>query len=133
MPWMEWQGPQSELNADGHDPYSSSLPPGLYSQPFPFDPIGLSAKELARIRAETLHSRPAVTHPESDESPSPPPSLPVATTEQRAMTSSPMFRTLQSQVDRLWREMRQLRAERSDSEAPPTYAESEVSHHSGGV
>jgi hypothetical protein len=113
-PWMEWQQHQS----------------GLQSSPLS---AGLSSKELARMRAENLHSQPATTHPTFDERPSPPLFTPVAATEQTATTSPPMFRTLQSQVDRLWREMRQLRAERPDSEAPPSYAERAVSHHGGGA
>jgi len=87
------------------------------------------------MRAENLHSQPAITHPASDESPDPPPSPPVSATVGTAMTSLPLFRTLQSQVDRLWREMRQLelRAERPDSEDPPSYAERDVSHDGRGV
>jgi hypothetical protein len=90
------------------------------------------------MRAENLHSQLATTpipHPAWDESPDPPPSPHVAATERTAMTSLPIFRTLQSQVDRLWREIRQLelRAERPDSENPPSYAERDVSHNGGGV
>ena len=116
-PWMEWQ--QHQLIRS-----SSS-----------YFPVGLSSKELARMRSENLHSQPAITHPASDESPDPPPSPPVSATERTAMTSLPLFRTLQSQVDRLWREMRQLelRAERPDSEDPPSYAERDVSHDGRGV
>jgi hypothetical protein len=114
--------------------------------------IGLSSKELARMRAEALQSRPAVTSPVLDESrpqsqPPSPPSSPVVATERSAPQSSPVvetersaatstpliFRTIQSQVDRMWREIQQLRAERAGSEAPPSYAEREASHRSGGM
>ena len=87
------------------------------------------------MRAENLHSQPAIAHPASDESPDPPPSPPIAATERTAITSLPIFRTLQSQADRLWREIRQLElgAERPDSEDPPSYAERDVSHNGRGV
>ena len=93
------------------------------------------------MRAENLPSRPAfdataVTLP-GGTSGSQPPSVPATTIEQREMpTSVPLFRPLQSQVDRIWREIRQLqvRAERlGGSEAPPSYAENDASHHGGGV
>ena len=138
-----WQRPQSgplptvATNPDPHYPPSS--PPGLHSQSPVSVPVGLSAKELARMRAENLPSRHAINTiaetPLGDASGSQSPSLPATTTEQREMpTSVPLFRTLQSQVDRLWREMRQLRAERLEgSEAPPSYAENDASHHNGGV
>ena len=141
MTGSEWQRPQPWLpatvgtDAGGHNPYAS--PPDLHTQLPASVPVGLSGKELARIRAEYLPSRPginttAVPLP-GDANGSQSPSLPATTTEQREMpTSQPLFRTLQSQVDRLWREMRQLqvRAERlGGSEAPPSYAENEASHH----
>jgi hypothetical protein len=101
-------------------------------------PVGLSAKELARMRAETLQPHPAVaSSPVSDESvsrpQSPAPPSPVVATEPSATPSSPhILRTLQLQFERMRREIQQLRAERSGSEAPPSYAEREASHHSGG-
>jgi len=85
------------------------------------------------MRTENLRSQPAidtitVTPPVWDASGPQSPSFPATVTEQReSSTSQPLFRTLQTQVDRLWREMRQLRAERSGPEAPPSYAE-----HDGG-
>jgi len=137
-----WQQPQSGLpatvatDADAHDPYSSR--PGLHSQSPASIPVGLSDKELARMRAENQLSRPAIdtvtVDLPGDASGSQSPSFPATVTEQRGSpTSLPLFRTLQSQVDRLWREMRQLRAERLGSEAPPSYAEHDASHHGGGV
>ena len=141
-----WHQPQPWLpttvawGADVHDQYSS--PFVIHSQSPTSVPVGLSDKELARMRAENLPSRPAidstaVTLP-GDASGSQAPSLPATTTGQRETppTSVPLFRTLQSQVDRIWREIRQLqvRAERlGGSDAPPSYAENDVSGHVGGV
>ena len=136
-----WQQPQSGLpatvamGADGHDPYSS--PAGLHSQLLASLPVGLSDKELARMRVENTHSRPAINTTAmalpGDANESQSPSLLATTTERREMpTSQPLFRTLQSQVDRIWREITQLRAERlGGSEAPPSYAENDASHHGG--
>ncbi len=109
-PWMEWQEPQS-------GPRSPSFVPVGF---------GLTSKELARIRAQTVHSQPAVTLPDSDESRSQPLSLPVVASELEAATSSPIIRTEQSQLDRLWPEIHQFLTERVRSEAPPSYTESNV-------
>ena len=79
------------------------------SPPLP-PPVGLSSKELARLRQ--VSSQPQST----DALPSG--SLP-ATTERGVATSSSEARRLQSEVESLRREMQQLRAERS--EAPPGY------------
>jgi len=104
-PWMEWQGPQS-------GPRSPS-----------FVPVGLTSKELARIRAETAHSQPAVTILDSDESHSQHLSSPVAASELEAATSSPIIPTEQTQLDRVWHEIHQFLTERRRSEAPPSYTE----------
>ena len=69
------------------------------------------------MRAVTLRAQPTIAatnaHPVLDESSESPSSeSPVSATEQRATTSSPMVRTVQSQVD----------AERSASGDPPSYA-----------
>ena len=145
MTGSEWQQPQSWLpttvatDAGGHNPNSS--PAGLHSRLPASVPVSLSAKELARMRTENLPSRPAI-NPITENllggaSGSQSPPLPATTTEQRETpTSVPLFRTLQSQVDRIWREIGQLqvRAERlGGSEAPPSYAENDASHHGGGV
>ncbi len=119
-PRMMRRRPQSRTpeaataNAGPDGPSSSPQPSGLFSRSFP---IGLSAKELARMRAVTLRAQPTITvanaHPVLNESSQSPSSeSPVAATEQRAMTPSPMVRTVQSQVD----------AERSASGDPPSYA-----------
>jgi hypothetical protein len=89
-------------------------------------PVGLTSKELARIRTETVHPLPAVTHSDSDESRSQPLLSPVVASELGAATSSPIIRTEESQLDRLWREIHQFLPERLRSEAPPSYTEGNV-------
>jgi hypothetical protein len=140
-----WQQPQHWLPATVargpgvHDQYSS--PFVIHLQSSTSVPVGLSDKELARMRAENLPSRLAIDTTAvtlaDDASGSRSPSLPARTTGQRETpTSVPLFRTFQSQVDRIWGEIRQLqvRAERlGGSEAPPSYAENGASHHGGGV
>jgi len=127
MSWMGLQQPQSGspeavgANADADGP-PSSIHPASYSTLSPFVPVGLSAKMLARMRAETLRPQPPDFPPTSDVSGSPSPSPSVPTIERTAATSPPMFRTVQGQFDRLWREIQQLRAEIFNSEAPPSYA-----------
>jgi len=74
-------------------------------------PVGLSGKELARLRNESSHSQ--LTDALSSGL------LLTATTELGAATSSSEARRLQSEVESLRREMQQLRAERF--EAPPGY------------
>jgi hypothetical protein len=55
-----------------------------------FVPVGLTSKELARTRAEILHSQPAITLPESDESRSQPlPSLVVDSLLERLRSEAP--------------------------------------------
>jgi len=80
---------------------------------------GLSAKAIARMRAAALSARSAIIRTESD------PSEPVAIGEQNAPGPTSPLLTLQTQFDGLRREMRELRAERFASEAPPSYAEGE--------
>jgi hypothetical protein len=69
---------------------TQELLPGPLSS---FVPVGLTSKELARIRAETVHPQPAVTLPDSDESRSQPLLSPVVASELEAATSSPIIRT----------------------------------------
>jgi len=129
MSWMGLRQPQSGspgavgANADANGPSSSSTHSATYSRLFPFVPIGLSAKMLARMRAETLRPQLPDSPPTLDVSGprSQSPSAPA--TERRAAASPPMFRTVHAQFDRLWREIQQLRAEIFNSEAPPSYGE----------
>ncbi len=102
---------------------SQELHPGPLSS---LVPVGLTSKELARIRIETERSQPAVTLPDSDESRSQPLLSPVVASELEAATSSPIIRTEQSQLDRLWREIHQFLPERLRSDAPPSYTEGNV-------
>jgi len=126
--WVGLQQPQygspetAGANAGADGPSSSST----HSRLFPFVPIGLSAKMLARMRAETLRPQPPDLPPTLDVSGSRSRSLSVPAIERRAATSPPMFRTVQAQFNRLWHEMQQLRAEIFNSEAPPSYAEGDV-------
>ncbi len=130
--WMGLQQPQSGspeavgANAGADGPSSSSTHPAAYSRSFPFVPIGLSAKMLARMRAETLRPQPPDLPPTLDASGSRSPSPSGPASERRAAASPPMFRTVQAQFNRLWHEMQQLRAEVFNSEAPPSYAEGDV-------
>ena len=75
-------------------------------------PVGLSSKELARLRQDNLLSQ------STDAQPSDP--LLSATSELGVATSSSEARRLQSEVETLRREMEQLLAERY--EVPPSYA-----------
>jgi len=126
MFWTDGQQPQygypeaAGANADANGSSSSSTHSVTYSNPFV--PIGSSAKMLARMRAEPLRPQPPDYPPTSDVNGSRSPSPSVPAIEHRAATSPPMFRTVQAQFDRVWREIQQLRAEMFHSEAPPSYA-----------
>ena len=83
-------------------------------------PVGLSAKDLARLRTEALSSEqsldPATSNvPQSTSSPN--------VNESGGATSSSDSRRLQSEVDSLWREMERLRTLGLASGAPPSYTE----------
>ena len=119
------QQPQSGPPEAG-SPCSSSSYSSPSSQSFPPFPIGLSAKELARIRAETLPSHPALTHPVLDQTRPQTPSFPVAATVRRTPTPPSRFGALLSQFDRLRHEVQQLRTEEFNPGAPPSYAEGNV-------
>jgi hypothetical protein len=84
--------------------------PALSSRVLP-PPVRLTGKELARLREDNSRLQ-------STDALSPGPQL-TATAELGAATSSSDARRLQSEVESLWREMQQLRAERF--EAPPLY------------
>ena len=128
MSWMDGQQPQCGSpeavggNADANGPSSSSTHPATYSRLPPSVPIGLSAKMLARMRAEPFRPQPPDYPPTLDVNGSRSRSPSVPAIEQRAATSPPMFRTVEAQFDRVWGEIQQLRAEMFNSEAPPSYA-----------
>ena len=94
-------------------------------------PIGLSAKELARLRAETLRSQQIQVPNESIEPQQFEPvtaTVPVVTTdstdsesEQDTAIPPSETRELRTVVESLQREVQRLRAERFD--APPSYTE----------
>lgn len=100
-----------------------------------------SSLSLLACRPMSLHECEQETYARNPPSESPPqvsdesrpPSVtfklpaPVATTEQRPAISSTVLPTVQSQLDRIWREIQQLRAERLGSEAPPSYGDNRQS------
>ena len=111
-PQTNWQQPRTEAVEPEIVPLVHALTPLDLPMPSSF-PVGLSGKELARLRAESSHS--PLTSP--DALPSGP--LLTATTERNADTSSSEARRLQSEVESLRREMQQIRAEIFES--PPGY------------
>ena len=113
--------------ADVHEPPLAPLSPQRRppSPSISSVPIGLSAKELARLRAETLRSQQIPVHNESIEPQFEPATVPVVTTdsesEQDTTIPSSETRELRSAVESLQRQVQRLRAERFD--APPSYTE----------
>ena len=123
---VSWMGLQRQqfgspdavgANADPDGP-SLSTHSVTYSSSFPSVPVGLSAKVLAHMRAETSRLRPLPCPPALDVSGSQSLRLSVPAIEQAATASPSMFQTIQAQFDRLRRKMQQLRAEIFNSEAP---------------
>ena len=91
-------------------------------------PTGLTDKELAQLRSATSQpssSTPPMLSPQSDTPPSTlPPGLANTNTDGSSTTTRSRVedqRPWQSEVDSLRREMEQLRAERFDADAPPSY------------
>lgn len=84
-------------------------------------PIGLSGKELARLRAEALVLQHTDAPSESSGSEPEPDTVPVVTVEPSVAISESEGQGLRSVVESLRREVQQLRIERLD--APPSYAE----------
>ncbi|KAI9434459.1 hypothetical protein H4582DRAFT_1977644 [Lactarius indigo] len=121
-------GPQADWEQQlAHGPFFWECTPHPLP-PVVSTPIGLSGKELARLRSNGLRSQPTDRQP-------PDLSL-IATTDEGApgglpaeATGSSEARRLRSEVEILRHEVLQLRAERS--EAPPTYASGEAGE--GGV
>jgi hypothetical protein len=118
------EDPDTEMVAALHSLSESSSPPAVLPFPQPEEPVpvGLSAKEIARLRAQTLGSRQSqtrltlnVSQPEA------------STSSESAATgnasSSYDTRRLHSEVESLRREMERLRAEGLVTEAPPSYTE----------
>jgi len=83
-------------------------------------PVGLSSKELARLRSAAMNSPP--THARSSSSGSQPTYTPtIDVTEGSTVAPTPVTLRLQTEVESLRREMQELRAERF--EAPPSYGD----------
>ncbi|KAH9021641.1 hypothetical protein EDB84DRAFT_1580790 [Lactarius hengduanensis] len=111
-------GSQSGTTSDGLTPSSEPLLP--LPQSVAPAPVGLSSKELARLRSTAMRSPP--THTGSSPSgsqPSNPPTT-ISTAERSSTTTPPLeTRRLQTEMETLRREVEELRAERF--EAPPSY------------
>ena len=108
--WTEPVEPESVPLVHASTPSDSPVPS---SRLVPF-PIGLSSKELARLRNDSSRSQ-------STDALSSDPLL-AATTELGVATTSSEARRLQSEVESLRREMQQLRADTVERfEAPPGY------------
>jgi hypothetical protein len=87
-------------------------------------PVGLTDKELARLRSAPMLSPP--THPHSSSSGSQPASPPIiSTTDQSGATPTPNTRILQTEMETLRREMQPLLAHAERFEAPPSYGDGE--------
>ena len=91
-------------------------------------PVGLTSKELAHLRSNTLRPEPA------DRQPPPDSSSESAVTIDRDVhvpvaaeaTALPEAQTIWSEVNLLRNEVQQLRAHAERSEAPPTYFSGEA-------
>lgn len=124
--WAEQQPLVSEdLEAEmGSLHGQTSQPPTVLPRPrlVAHVPVGLSDKEIARLRAENLDSQ--ESH-ESTPNVSLPTSSPNTATESSEETSSDDARRLRSEVENLRREMERLRThtEGLEIDAPPSYTE----------
>ncbi len=108
---MDWQQQQSgPVGTAGDGPSSAFELPLPPSQSAALVPVGLTSKELARLRSAATRS--PLAHPRPSSSGS-------STTEQSMATPPPDTRRLQTEMETLRREMQELRAERF--EAPPSY------------
>jgi hypothetical protein len=118
------EDPEAEMGAlHGQSPAPLTvLPPSRQVAPIP---VGLSDKEIARLRAEALNSESQQSHND----PTPNVSLSTSSsdveTEPTGATSTYDPRRLQSEVESLRREMEQLRTHTEGLVvgAPPSYTE----------
>ncbi|KAH9000738.1 hypothetical protein EDB86DRAFT_2906103 [Lactarius hatsudake] len=116
-------GYQSESTSFASEPPPPPPPPPPPSQRAALAPVpvGLTDKELARLRSAAIRS-PPTSHARTSSSGSQPtvtyPST-IGTSEGSTSIPTPETRRLQSEVEFLRREMQELRAERF--EAPPSY------------
>ena len=102
---------------------ASSSPRAILPPPQPVVPVpvGLSDKEIARLRAQTLGSQQSQTRSTSSVSQPETTSSANAATESGEAPSPYDTRRLHSEVESLRREIERLRADRLVDEAPPTY------------
>ncbi|KAH9000736.1 hypothetical protein EDB86DRAFT_2906085 [Lactarius hatsudake] len=110
------EGPRFGTASDR--PTSSSgplLPPSQSVAPVP---VGLTSKELARLRSTAIRS-PLTSHAQTSSQPTYPLHITIDTGAGSPSTPTPETRRLQSEVESLRRAMQELRAERF--EAPPSY------------
>ncbi|KAI9433017.1 hypothetical protein H4582DRAFT_2188442 [Lactarius indigo] len=111
-------GSQGGTASDG--PASSSEPLLPLSQNVAPVPVGLSSKELARLRSTAMRSPPTHTWSSPSGSQTSYPPTTISTTERSSTeTPPPETRRLQTEMEFLRREVQELRAERF--EAPPSY------------
>ena len=114
---MEAVSPDERPVTDGQQMVSRD---SLLSSPAVSIPVGLSGKELAQLRSNLSRSENTDGQPSDFSSPT--------ITDRDTLgggatgtAPSPDSRRLWSEVDLLRQEVQQLRAERSEPEAPPTY------------
>ncbi|KAN0136895.1 protein of unknown function (DUF1793) domain containing protein [Lactarius tabidus] len=107
----------------GDQPFSSSEPTLSPSQMAPSIPVGLTGKELARLRSAPMLSPPSDAR--STSSGSQLTSAPAVSVSDQTCTPTPTpeTRRLQTEVESLRREMQQLRVRAERFEAPPSYGD----------
>ena len=115
-------GPGAETVALRHLSSASPIPLPI-SRPVTPVPVGLSDKELARLRAEVLTSQQPDNVRDSTPNVSQSTSSPTAVAETGGAASPYDSRRLHSEVESLRREMERLRAEGLVVVAPPSYSE----------
>ena len=87
-------------------------------------PVGLTGKELARLRSAPMGSTPSHARSSSSGSqPTSPPTISASTSDRTTATPTLETRRLQSEVESLRREMQQLRVRTEAFEAPPSYGD----------
>jgi len=116
--------PEAGIIPEPHDLSSAPppVPPSPNVRPVAPVTVGLSGKELARLRAEGRNAQQTIPSSLSNE-PRPTSSSAIVV-EQGGATSTFEAQRLQSVVESLQREMQQLRTERF--EAPPSYTSGDV-------
>jgi len=112
----------SPLWTTSDGPFSTSTSEPTLSPTQTAPPVGLTGKELARLRSESTPMFSPHSHARSSSNVSQPTLTPTASTADRSMvTPAPETRRLQTEVESLRREMQQLRVRAERFEAPPSY------------